>query len=314
MKRITVLFLFIVLILINSNLFAGGNGGYAGAYLRMGLGARSIALGNAGTADMPNGCSLYYNPALLGFMDGKIVSLSYSFLSLDRRFQFISYSMKVPPGAGFAVGWIESGDDDFDGYNSIGQESGTISHSASAIYFSFSRKFHPKFSIGVSIKILLEYINDGTDEFDYSSKGVGFDFGAVYHFNDQLTFAAVLREIGSKFKANTDKIFQQGGTTIDRFPKIYRIGARYITPYDWLRVLYDFEWSDKEAYKHHIGLEAVRGQNLALRLGLNEGNFAAGAGMDFKIYKFNTHLDYAFMPSIIDEGSSHIFSWQFFIN
>ena len=83
-------------------------------------------------------------------------------------------------------------------------------------------------------------------------------------------------------------------------------------PFTWLRGIYEFEWSNKSAYKNHFGVEAVRGKNLALRIGLNGGNFAFGAGMDFNILNIGSYLDYAFLPSIIDEGSSHIFSWQFF--
>ena len=116
-------------------------------------------------------------------------------------------------------------------------------------------------------------------------------------------------------------IFKYGGTTIDRFPVIYNLGLRYITPYHWLRVLYDFEWSNKEAYKNHFGLEAVYMKddnasdvNLSFCLGFNEGEFASGAGMTFNILGNVSRLDYAFIPSTIDEGSSHIFSWQFFLN
>ena len=79
-------------------------------------------------------------------------------------------------------GWIESGVSDLMSYNSIGQQTGEINHSSNAVYFSFGRSFTEKLSIGVSLKILFEFINDGTDEFDYSSKGVGIDFGVFINF------------------------------------------------------------------------------------------------------------------------------------
>jgi len=55
------------------------------------------------------------------------------------------------------------------------------------------------------------------------------------------------------------------------------------------------------------------GDNLSLCFGLNEGEITAGAGMIFNFLGTNNRLDYAFVPSYIDEGSSHIFSWQFFL-
>jgi hypothetical protein len=290
--------------------YGSGNGGYAGSYLRMGLGARSIAMGNTGIAQPVNAYSAFYNPAAFAEVEDRIVGLSYSFLSLDRRFGYISFSMKVPPAGGFSIGWIESGVGDLKSYNSIGEETGDINHSANAVYFSFGRKFSDNFSLGISIKILFEYINDGTDQFDYKSNGVGLDFGASYAVNDDLKLAYQIKDVNSKLKANTDKLFEQGGTTIDRFPVLHKLGLFYRTPVPWLNVAYEFEFSNKSAYKNHIGFEAVSGKNLALRIGLNGSNLTFGAGMDFKILMIHSYLDYAFVPSVIDEGSSHIFSWQ----
>lgn len=298
------------ILLLPAILFASENGGYAGSFLRMGLGARAISMGNTGVAHPTNAYSTFYNPASFGLIENHLVGLSYSFLSLDRRFEFVSFSMKVPPEAGFSIGWIESGVGDLKSYNSIGEITGDINQSANAVYFSFGRKFGDRLSIGVSLKILFEFINDGTDEFDYSSNGVGFDLGILYKINDDLILGGQVKDINSKFKTNTDKIFERGGTTIDKFPVSSRIGAFYHTPLQWLRAAYDFEWSNKGLKKHHLGLEAVHGKNLALRIGLNGDNIVFGGGLDFMIFKTVSYLDYAFVPSIIDEGSSHVFSWQ----
>lgn len=299
-----------VLVIFYSLSFGSENGGYAGSYLRMGLGAHSIAMGNTGIAFPVNAYSAFYNPAAFAEIKDRLAGLSYSFLSLDRRFSYISFSMQVPPAGGFSIGWIESGVGDLKSYNSIGEETGEINQSANAVYFSFGRKIIDNFSIGLSIKVLFEYINDGTDQFDYKSNGVGLDFGLIYQLNDDLRLAYELKDIKSKLKANTDKLFEQGGTTVDPFPVIHKLGLLYRTPLSWLNFAYEFEISNKSAYKNHIGLEAVSGKNLALRIGLNGSNLVFGAGMDFKILMIESYLDYAFLPSVLDEGSSHIFSWQ----
>jgi hypothetical protein len=291
-------------------LYASENGGYAGGFLRMGLGARSISMGNTGVAHPTNAYSSFYNPASFGSIEDITVGLSYSFLSLDRRFEYISYSMKVPPGAGFSISWIKTGVEDLKSYNSIGEETGDINQTANAVYFSFGRQFSEKLSVGVSLKILFEFINDGTDEFDYSSNGVGFDIGILYKITDDLMLGGLVKDISSKFKASTDKLFERGGTTIDEFPVTGKIGAFYQTPVHWLRAAYDFEWSNKGLKKHHFGLEAIHGKNLAVRIGLNGDNLVFGGGLDFMLFNTTSFLDYAFVPSIIDEGSSHIFSWQ----
>jgi hypothetical protein len=305
----------ISIMLLSSLVNASENGGYAGAFLRMGLGARSIALGNTGVAGPVNAYSAFYNPALFGSMEGRMVGISYSFLALDRRYSYFSFCMKVPPGAGFSLGWIECGDDNLKSYNTIGEETGDINNSMDAFYFSFGRKFSERLSIGLSIKILLMYINDGTEEFDYRANGVGFDLGVLFRISDNLHFGAQIKDLKSKLKANTSKIFEQGGTTIDYFPGINKLGLFYQTPMEWIRMAYDFEWSDKDAYRNHLGVEALARKNLTLRMGYNyhasNQTLTFGAGMDFQFMnKLDTFIDYAFLPSIVDEGSSHIFSWQ----
>lgn len=301
-----------VLFILTGFVYSGSNGGYAGAFQRIGLGARSMALGNTGLADEASGYSFFYNPATTAYVNGKIFSLSYSFMSLDRLFNFIGYSMKVPPGAGFSIGWINSGVGDIPEINSLGEITGEIEHSLNGAYFNFARAFSKKISAGLTIKYLWENLGMGADR--YKSAGWGWDFGTLYRFNKNLTFAASVRDVASKLKASTDKLFEFGGTTIDKFPVLYLVGAKYTTPFKWLHVLYDFETSNKNHMKHHLGLEAVYKDLLALRFGLNNGNFTAGAGMAFKLWRYKSRLDYAFVPSIVDEGSSHVFSWQIYFN
>ncbi len=287
---------------------AGENGGYAGAYLRMGLGARSVSLGNAGVADRSSGYAFYYNPALSALLEDKVVSLSYRFLSLDRRFNFISYGMKVPPGAGLSVGWISTGVDNITGYNRIGEQTGEIGHSANGAFFNVSRIFMERLAVGVSIKYLWESLDLKSEK--YSSSGFGWDIGMWFRFTENLHGALVARDLSSQLKANTDNLFEFGGTTVFEFPTLYLAGLHYQTPMPWLHVLYDFEMSNRDDQRHHVGIEADYEDRLALRIGMNDGNFTAGAGMGFTLYKYKSKLDYAFVPSVIDEGSSHIFSWQ----
>lgn len=319
MKFKILIVIFLLLFCFNHFLIAGDNGGFAGSFLRMGVGARSNALGNAGVADRPNGYSFYYNPSATALFEGKIVSLSYSFMSLDRRFNVISYSMHVPPKAGLTIALVNTGIGDIIAYNSLGEESGTIEQWANGIYFNFAKRFGNKLSLGLSLKYLREDINH--KEYDYNASGWGFDFGAIYLLSDQITIGGALRDVRSKLKANTSDIFEFGGTTIDKFPLLYNLGFKYITPYSWLRILYDFEGSDKKEYRNHFGVEIVYikgdmnaiGDNLSLCFGLNEGEPTVGAGMVFNFLGKSSRLDYAFIPSYIDEGSSHIFSWQFFL-
>jgi hypothetical protein len=292
---------------------AGENGGYAGSYLRMGLGARALALGDVGVAAPVDAFSSYYNPSAFGRMGNSwMVSLSYGFLSLDRHQSFVSLSKQIPPGAGFSIGWIENGIGQIRACDKNGTDIGEIDQSNNTVLFCFGRTLFSHMTVGVAVKIMFENINDGTEQFNYTSNGVGFDFGMQYYLHPNVIFGYQIRDINSKLKSNTENIYGsgQGTTLIDRFPLIQKAGIFYRSPWPWLRVLDDLEWSNKGEVKNHLGIEALHGQNLALRMGLNDTHLTFGAGMDFKIGRNLSLLDYAFMPSVIDEGSSHLFSWQ----
>ena len=300
----------IVLIFFWVNIYSDDNGGYAGDFLRTGLGARSLAMGNTGVAGPVSAYSNYYNPALLSQLTNRKVGLSYRFMSLDRRFGTISFSSRIPPGAGFAVNWVESGINNIKAYNSIGEETGDIHNAQNAIYFSFGRNFGSKFAVGISAKYLLAYINDGTDEFDWKGSGFGFDVGLHYLYSENFAVGYQIRDINARYRANTTDIFEHGGTTDDAFPIIQRIGVFYRSPLQWLRAAYEIEKSTKDDGQHHLGFEALYGSNLAVRAGYNGKTVTFGAGMDFNFLGTVSFLDYVFLPSIIDEGSSHVFSWQ----
>jgi len=316
MKKVITLIIFSTVFL-----FANENGRFAGSFTRMGLGARSLAMGNTGVAAPSNSYSFYYNPALSGKLKKKVFSNSYTFLSQDRHAYFLGFSMKVPPGAGLSLGWLKTGTDDLYSYNSIGEKSREVNHSAHALYGSFARHFE-KLSIGATVKVMFEFLDNIDRGVDYSSTGVGGDFGVFYQATESLGLGVVYKDVGSQLKANTSKIFELGGNTYDDFPNLLRAGGYYKSLYyDWLNVAYDFEYSSKKEYTNHFGFEALHKRNIAVRMGfidfkddLDERaiQFTAGAGFDFILYKFTSHLDYAFIGSKSDEGSSHLFSWEFY--
>jgi hypothetical protein len=112
--------LLIIFLLIGSSSYAQ-LGGFAGAFTRMGFGARGISMGNAMTSVTKGDITGYYNPALSSFQDEHLIGLSYSFLSFDRALNFVSYTknFKLPKqeqgGAGVTFSWINAGVSDIDG-------------------------------------------------------------------------------------------------------------------------------------------------------------------------------------------------------
>jgi len=97
-QNLTLTIIGLLLLILNSNLKAD-DGILAGAFMRMGLGARANAMGNAFTGIAEGPVAAYYNPAGIPFLETRQLMLSYRFLSLDRNFNYIGFATGIRPKA-----------------------------------------------------------------------------------------------------------------------------------------------------------------------------------------------------------------------
>jgi hypothetical protein len=315
---------FLITVFFAVNIYAEGNGGFSGAFLRVGLGARALAMGNAQVASAEHGYGTYYNPAALPNLEKRNFSISYSSMSLDRKFNFIGFSLPLPPVAGASIGWINSGVGDLRAYNSIGQDVGEINHGLNAVFAAFALKVvalaqmdnqlvslpADLINIGITVKFLREDLGDNED-FDYKGSGFGIDVGLLIKPHSNLSLGYQVKDLNSSLSSNTNNLFERGSDLDNNFPLTQKLGLFYRTPLDWIAVAYDFEWSNKGEKKHHLGAELS--SSIAFgRLGYDNDHFTLGGGLQFRAYKsLYMSLDYAFVEDVVDEGISHVFSWQF---
>ena len=315
---------FLAAVFFTVNIYAEGSGGFSGSFLRVGLGARALAMGNAQVATADHGHGVYYNPAALPDLKNRYLTLSYSSMSLDRKFNFIGFSLPLPPVAGASIGWINSGVGNLRAYNSNGVDVGEVNHGLNAIYAAFALRIialaqkdkqlanlpPDLISIGVAVKILREDLDDKAD-FNYKGRGFGIDLGALLKPHPKLTIGYQLKDMNAGLKSNTNDLFERGSDLDNAFPLTQKAGLYYHTPLNWLSVAYDFEWNNKGTSKHHLGAELS--SSIAYgRLGYDNDHLTLGGGLEFKAYKkLYMTLDYAFVDSVIDEGISHVFTWQF---
>ena len=308
---------------LSGTVLADGSGGFAGSFLRVGLGPRALAMGNAQVATADNAYGIFYNPGALPALSDKQLALSFSNMALDRRFNFIGVAVPLPPVAGAAIGWINSGVKDLRAYNSNGEDVGEINNGLNGVYAAFGVKpialvqrdgglknLPGDFlSIGIAVKFLQESISDDED-FDYSGSGLGVDFGVQIKPLKSLTIGYQVKDIGAKLESNTNDIFTRGSQLENAFPITQKAGLFWISPVKWAALAYDFEWNDKGTEKHHFGMEFISPYAVG-RWGIDNGRFTAGGGVDFDaIQSLRMALDYAFVTSVIDEGGSHLFSWR----
>ncbi|MBN2093506.1 hypothetical protein JW964_28030 [candidate division KSB1 bacterium] len=298
-----------------------GYGGYAGAFLRMGLGARPKALGGAYTAVAEGSYAGYYNPGAFPRNDYKELTLSYSALSLDRNFNYIGLVIPITPRtgsgekplkAGVHLGWINAGVDNIDGRDSNGRHYATFSNSENAFTFGFAVQPHELISVGFCAKILYNRMPEITKENEaLTSKGLGFDVGVLIHPIQPLTVGILVKDLRSKYTWNTESVYERGTTTYNNFLQVLRIGAAYRLLQDRLLLTTDFEDNKKQEPKLHFGVEFSPYSNIYLRAGMDHLKPAFGFGYLYKLWKFQTVLDYAYISDEVAPSGEHVISWSF---
>ena len=78
-----------------------------------------------------------------------------------------------------------------------------------------------------------------------------------------------------------------------------------------LLVATDLVKNSKQGVALHLGGEYFVKPEFALRGGFSDGRFTAGTGYVFKVANRVLGIDYAFSTDRADEGSEHVFSFEF---
>ncbi len=197
--------------------------GTAGAFSRMGFGARGMGMGNAMTAVKSGENSGYYNPAVVALLKQQTVSISYGMLTLDRNHNTFFYSQPIDTNAGIAFGIINSGVSNIDGRDGDGFKTETYSTSENQFSLSFALRIRA-ITIGLTTKLYYYSLFK-----DLSWTNVGADFGIIYPLSKHLTLAGTFKDLNSKYRWDTSPLYDQlGNSTIEKFPTRKAIGLSYL--------------------------------------------------------------------------------------
>jgi len=304
MIRRTAISLIFVALCWRTILFSQADEGYAGAFLRMGLGARARSMSDAFVAVANDGYALFYNPAGFPFLESREVTASYRILSFDRTFNYIGYAGKVGPTGGVAFGWIHAGVDGIDERDFSGNVTGEITDSENGFYFSFANRIYKELSIGVSGKILYHKL------YSISAKGFGIDFGVLYRGRENFSFGFQIKDIHSRFSWNSDEIYERGTTSTDLFPLEFKIGSSWYYSAQKIQVSLQFDKNDKSNWKVRIGTEKRIFDFFIIRAGFNGDSITGGMGLLVECSGKRAVIDYATCKENYDIQYSHIFSFS----
>ncbi|MBI4535040.1 MAG: hypothetical protein HY708_02090 [Ignavibacteriae bacterium] len=310
---ITALSICCCLLSLFSSIAVAQIGGKAGAFSRLGFGARGMGMANALTAVTSGEIVGYYNPAVLPWAEHRYAAATFGILAFDRTLNFISYSQPVKPNAGISAGIINSGVSDIDGRDSDGEPTGPLRTSENQVFLAFSARLQSGFSVGINIKFYHHHLYT-----DVTATKVGLDFGALVPIGESLTLGATVRDINSEYKWDTSKLYgQRGTTTTDRFPLLYTVGAAYKLPDTLGLVSFDIEASDQKTLIARVGIEYPLIKEITLRGGIDridlkeKGNgvrptfgFTARTGFD----AWSPAVHYAFIIEPFASSAMHIIS------
>lgn len=185
---------------LNAQLFRSTSkvGTTVGQFLKIGAGARAIAMGGAYTAVSNDIYSVYWNPAGIANSSGNgQAAFNHSEWLADINYDFAAVSLNLET-VGTIFASITSLSVPEDKVRTFEYEDGdgrVWDASSMAIGIGFARKLTDKFSVGIQGKYIHESI------WNTSSTGFAFDVGTYYvsPFNDMI-IAASISNFGSKLQ------------------------------------------------------------------------------------------------------------------
>lgn len=288
----------LLLTMFAATAFAAGDGTSAAAFLKIGAGAKSAAMGGAGSASS-GADAVYWNPAGLAFSGGNEAVFSHALWLEEIAYSHIAGALVAPVGAfGIGVTYLSVPPmDRLDASGNVPSDAGTFTASDLAATVSYARKAfdvggNPA-AVGASVKYISSAIENET------AAAMAFDVGAQMDIAGQnIKLAVVAQNIGAQMKFLTES---------DPLPAVVKVGAAWAAPVGGtspLNLVLDANLPAAGEAGFNFGAEypaAVSGVTVALRAGyhtdnkgLDGGNagLSAGIGLGIKSYR----LDYAFVP------------------
>ena len=302
-----------------------------GAFTLFGFGARGIGLGNAVSSITEGELVSYYNPAITPFQENNSFQTGYSFLSLDRSLNFLSYTRrfdfysakdtiaetrKPRTTAGLSIGVINAGVGNIDGRDNNGLPTGELSTSENQFFIGLSARVSEKFSLGISVKFYYYKLYE-----EISSTSLGFDIGALYRVNDNFNVSLVIVDINSKYKWDTSPVYEQEGIiSEDKFPNLRKVGVSYRNKEIGILGAIEFENSNAETNILRAGVEYNIYDQFYIRGGIDQFNLSntdwpVKPSLGFSFFKpfgnLMVGIDYAFQIEQYSSADRHIVSVNF---
>ena len=291
-----------------------GKTGINGAtFLKIGVGARQVALGSAVTTLSGDPNQMFWNPAGIALEDSKTsISLNHNEWLLTMNHDALAFAHDVKGVGTIGVGIIYVGLSDIVANRDVAPipelesrqadkaTGATYSFYNMALNLTLSHKFTDKLALGASLKFIREKIDD------QGANSIAGDFGVVYNtgWND-LTLGATLMNLGgdmvyynSDFGAPIPLTFAMGASfTIAKQENSQIRGLLDLTKRQDSEQLYftGMEWNLMKRLALRGGYKFnFSGKKDALGIKDTDEGFSMGAGLKLPISGTEFVIDYAY--------------------
>ncbi len=301
MFKLKLKFLFAALFLLSGNLFGQSFSKYAGEFLALGVGSRSLGMGSAYVAVARDVSSSYWNPAGLAFINypeimlivglpvGNRSSLGFGLIRLGVD----NIKETDIPNPDLEVGEIFV-DENGQVVRNTPFEKGSFGATDYALFLTYSKRLSENFSYGGNVKLLNRSIGDN------SAWGIGFDVGVIFNPVSKLIVGLNVQDVTSTMIAwdtGRKELITPSLRTGLSYPIAFSFMGGQIQPA--MDIIFRFENRRASAqgnigrvsYDLNFGWEYQYQDAFALRLGSSEfAPFTAGVGLHLP----KLHIDYAF--------------------
>ena len=329
---------YIIGFFLSANICLAGE--YANDFLRIGVGARPLAMGGAYVALANDASAFYWNPA--GLTQADRVSIHFDHVPMFGGIaQYNAANVTIGFNNQFAVGlsWVRLGVDDiprysplqgtrFDRltqatYRSTGEATGYFGDMEDAVLVSFCRTIYYDMYVGAGFKdnkipielsfgLTGKYIHHKLD--DKKGTGQGIDAGVLLRMTSDKKFADESNTwlafgLAARDLSRTSMMWNTASNHQDQVDMTMQAGLAFSHLFKKLAtratVSYDQEIGFYE--NSHFGGELTFFNSVSLRGGYYDEHFSAGAGFLF----MGLAIDYAFVTQELENTHRISAAFQF---
>ncbi len=286
----------LILLLLAAPLAASAayeNASSAASYLNNGVGARFLGMGSAGVALVDDVTATYWNPAGLTRMGTHPTQVGsmYSFLTLERSFDYLGFAQQTEDHGSFGVGLTHYGVEGIEATTSVGDPAGTFGDQELSLSFSWAGQAGYQFRYGATARALYHGLADSR------AYGYGMDLGALFQPSLASEFT-----LGVNLQNPVGSLPWDTGRQDAVMPNLkLGLADKYLNARFSLAADLDVPLSAEAPLTPHLGAEMWLTDSLAVRAGVNRRDFCAGASWKYEFYQF----DYAYVFNQRSLGDSH---------